>query len=231
MRGEEQSARFAAADVAPQSPAARSSNTPPDLLNRDFTAEAPNHQWVTGVTYCRTWVGVRHVAFVIGCFSRAIVGWHAAAVKDTGEGNHGAGAAGGPAPGRSTPGERAGYAIAAPVGTGILAPADVTAPGGCGSTGSSNRHRGRDESPTPRRPDAAGSAASTDGAARIRQRRPGHRVRPLSNRCSDSTVYAANAGEAAAATTVRVVTSRRTRSGPGAFVRRCRVATAALDRG
>jgi transposase InsO family protein len=28
-------------------------------------------------------VGFVHVAFVIDCFSRSIVGWHAATVKDT----------------------------------------------------------------------------------------------------------------------------------------------------
>jgi transposase InsO family protein len=33
--------------------------------------------------YCRTWAGFVYVAFVIDCFSRAIVGWHAATVKDT----------------------------------------------------------------------------------------------------------------------------------------------------
>ena len=56
---------------------------PPDLLDRDFTAEAPNRKWVTDFTYCRTWSGFVYVAFVIDCFSRAIVGWHAATIKDT----------------------------------------------------------------------------------------------------------------------------------------------------
>lgn len=27
----------------------------PDLLDRDFTAAAPNRKWVTDFTYCRTW--------------------------------------------------------------------------------------------------------------------------------------------------------------------------------
>jgi putative transposase len=49
----------------------------PDLLDRDFTAAAPNRKWVTDFTYCRTWSGFVYVAFVIDCFSRAIVGWHA----------------------------------------------------------------------------------------------------------------------------------------------------------
>jgi len=49
----------------------------PDLLDRDFTAAAPNRKWVTDFTYTRTWMGFVYVAFVVDCFSRAIVGWHA----------------------------------------------------------------------------------------------------------------------------------------------------------
>lgn len=48
-----------------------------------FTSEAPNRKWVTDFTYSRTWAGFVYVAFVIDCFSRAIVGWHASTVKDT----------------------------------------------------------------------------------------------------------------------------------------------------
>jgi len=55
----------------------------PDLLDRDFTAEAPNRRWVADFTYVRTWAGFAYVSFVIDCFSRAIVGWHAATVKTT----------------------------------------------------------------------------------------------------------------------------------------------------
>ena len=43
----------------------------------------PNRKWVTDFTYTRTWSGFVYVAFVVDCFSRAIVGWHAATVKDT----------------------------------------------------------------------------------------------------------------------------------------------------
>lgn len=64
-------------------PAGRNAARAPDLLDRDFTAQAPNRKWVTDFTYCRTWSGFVYVAFVIDCFSRAIVGWHAATVKDT----------------------------------------------------------------------------------------------------------------------------------------------------
>ena len=46
-----------------------------DLLNRDFTADAPNKRWVADITYVRTWQGFVHVAFVLDLFSRRIVGW------------------------------------------------------------------------------------------------------------------------------------------------------------
>jgi hypothetical protein len=64
-------------------PGGKDSRRAPDLLNRDFTAEAPNRKWVTDFTYTRTWLGFVYVAFVVDCFSRTIVGWHAASVKDT----------------------------------------------------------------------------------------------------------------------------------------------------
>lgn len=55
----------------------------PDLLDRDFTAAAPNTRWVADFTYVRASAGFVYVAFVIDCFSRAIVGWHAATTKTT----------------------------------------------------------------------------------------------------------------------------------------------------
>lgn len=55
----------------------------PDLLDRDFTAPAPNRRWVADFTYVRTWAGFAYVSFVIDCYCRAIVGWHAATVKTT----------------------------------------------------------------------------------------------------------------------------------------------------
>ena len=64
-------------------PADQGGRRAPDLLDRDFTAAAPNRKWVTDFTYCRTWSGFVYVAFVIDCFSRAIVGWHATQVKNT----------------------------------------------------------------------------------------------------------------------------------------------------
>jgi transposase InsO family protein len=64
-------------------PGGKDARRAPDLLDRDFTAAAPNRKWVTDFTYTRTWSGLVYVAFVVDCYSRAIVGWHAATVKDT----------------------------------------------------------------------------------------------------------------------------------------------------
>jgi putative transposase len=54
-----------------------------DLLNRDFTAPAPNRVWVTDFTYCRTWAGFVYVAFIVDVFAQRIVAWHAATDKRT----------------------------------------------------------------------------------------------------------------------------------------------------
>jgi len=53
-----------------------------DLLDRDFTAEAPNRVWVTDFTYVRTWAGWVYVAFILDVFAQRIVAWHAATCKD-----------------------------------------------------------------------------------------------------------------------------------------------------
>ena len=50
---------------------------PADLVERDFTATAPNRLWVADFTYVATWSGVVYVAFVIDAFIRRIVGWKA----------------------------------------------------------------------------------------------------------------------------------------------------------
>lgn len=55
-----------------------------DLLDRDFTAPAPNHVWVMDFTYCTTWAGFVYVAFVVDVFAQMIVGWHAQTSKETG---------------------------------------------------------------------------------------------------------------------------------------------------
>ena len=54
-----------------------------DLLDRDFTAPAPNTRWIADFTYCRTWAGFVYVAFVVDVFAQRIVGWHAATTKVT----------------------------------------------------------------------------------------------------------------------------------------------------
>lgn len=54
-----------------------------DLLNRDFTAAAPNRTWVMDFTYVRAWTGFVYVAFVVDVFAQRIVAWNAAAAKDT----------------------------------------------------------------------------------------------------------------------------------------------------
>jgi putative transposase len=50
---------------------------PADLVDRDFTATAPNVLWLADFTYVATWSGVVYVAFIIDAFSRRIVGWKA----------------------------------------------------------------------------------------------------------------------------------------------------------
>jgi putative transposase len=52
-----------------------------DLLNRDFTAPAPDRRWVADFTYVPAWAGIVYVAFVVDICSRAIVGWPAATHK------------------------------------------------------------------------------------------------------------------------------------------------------
>ena len=50
-------------------------DTRPDLVERDFSATAPNQLWVADITYCRTFSGWVYAAFVIDVFSRRVVGW------------------------------------------------------------------------------------------------------------------------------------------------------------
>jgi putative transposase len=52
---------------------------PADLVERDFTAEAPDRLWVCDFTRVRCWEGVLYFAFVIDVFSRRVVGWQLAA--------------------------------------------------------------------------------------------------------------------------------------------------------
>jgi len=47
----------------------------PDLVQREFTADAPDRLWVADITYCRTFAGWVYAAFVTDVFSRRVVGW------------------------------------------------------------------------------------------------------------------------------------------------------------
>ncbi|WP_240675158.1 IS3 family transposase [Cellulomonas endophytica] len=47
----------------------------PDLVDRNFTATAPNQLWVADITYCRTFTGWVYAAFVTDVYSRRVVGW------------------------------------------------------------------------------------------------------------------------------------------------------------
>ena len=47
----------------------------PNLLNRDFTATAPNTKWVADITGVWTWEGWLYLAVVLDIFSRMVVGW------------------------------------------------------------------------------------------------------------------------------------------------------------
>jgi putative transposase len=49
-----------------------------DLVQRDFSASAPNEKWVADITYLRTWNGFIYLAFILDCYSRMIVGWQLA---------------------------------------------------------------------------------------------------------------------------------------------------------
>jgi putative transposase len=54
-----------------------------DLLDRNFTAPAPNRVWVSDFTYVRTWAGFAYVAFIVDVYAQKIVAWHAATTKTT----------------------------------------------------------------------------------------------------------------------------------------------------
>jgi putative transposase len=49
-----------------------------DLVDRDFTAEAPNELWVADITYLRSYSGFLYLAFILDVYSRMIVGWQLA---------------------------------------------------------------------------------------------------------------------------------------------------------
>ncbi len=47
----------------------------PDLVCRDFTAEAPGLKMVGDITYIPTWEGWIYLATVIDCYTKAVIGW------------------------------------------------------------------------------------------------------------------------------------------------------------
>ncbi|MGW1530012.1 IS3 family transposase [Streptomyces sp. NPDC002159] len=55
----------------------------PDLIDRDFVADAPDRCRVADFTHVKTRSATVYVAFVVDTFSRRIVGWSAATVKET----------------------------------------------------------------------------------------------------------------------------------------------------
>ena len=55
-------------------PADDATARPADLVQRQFSAPAPNRLWLCDITYVRTWSGMIYVSFVIDVFARMIVG-------------------------------------------------------------------------------------------------------------------------------------------------------------
>jgi transposase InsO family protein len=47
----------------------------PDLVARDFTADAPGRKLVGDITYVATWQGFLYLATVIDCHTKAVIGW------------------------------------------------------------------------------------------------------------------------------------------------------------
>lgn len=47
----------------------------PNIINRNFKAEAPNRKWVTDITQIRTYEGWLYLATVCDLYSRMIIGW------------------------------------------------------------------------------------------------------------------------------------------------------------
>jgi transposase InsO family protein len=52
-----------------------------DLLDRDFTAPAPNRVGIADFTYVRAWTAMGYVAFVVDLYAQRIVGWHAMSTR------------------------------------------------------------------------------------------------------------------------------------------------------
>lgn len=50
-------------------------NTAPNLLDRDFTADQPNHKWAGGISYVWTREGWLYLAVILDLHSRRVIGW------------------------------------------------------------------------------------------------------------------------------------------------------------
>jgi putative transposase len=55
----------------------------PNLLQREFTAHAPNTKWVTDTKAVETAEGWLYLAVILDLFSRMVVGWAMAATEDS----------------------------------------------------------------------------------------------------------------------------------------------------
>ena len=53
----------------------QTAHRPADLVERRFSASAPNQLWVADLTYVKTHAGWVSVGFIIDVFSRVVVGW------------------------------------------------------------------------------------------------------------------------------------------------------------
>jgi hypothetical protein len=61
----------------------RGARPAPDLVDRKFTATAPNQLWVADITYVPTWSGFLFVAIILYVYRRRVVGWAMAAPADS----------------------------------------------------------------------------------------------------------------------------------------------------
>ncbi|MFE4061691.1 DDE-type integrase/transposase/recombinase [Streptomyces sp. NPDC059096] len=89
--GKSHHAPAACASPAPRRPAPgrakdQQCSNPPGSGTSSTATSSPaprNRCWVADFTHVKTWAGVVYVAFVVDTFSRRIVGWSAATVKET----------------------------------------------------------------------------------------------------------------------------------------------------
>ena len=53
----------------------RAAQPAPDLVERNFSAPAPDRLWVADITYVPTWAGFLYLAVMLDAFSRRVAGW------------------------------------------------------------------------------------------------------------------------------------------------------------